>query len=142
MPLLPVDCVVKTLFTLSGSPLHTISVECYEEDAAEMCYALEDFLAVRFQQPDAFYQRLRAINLHFVPLDPPFLRNDHDWSLGRVRTLCDKMGLTGEMPSLTTEPSGAGRVGENRVMRKPPTPPSSKGVTSQPSKRHVIPEVL
>jgi len=51
MPLLPVDRVVETLLTLSGSPVHTISVECYEEDALEMCYALKVFLTVRLQQP-------------------------------------------------------------------------------------------
>lgn len=118
MPLLPVDCVVETLFALSGSPVHTISVECYEEDAVEMCYALEDFLAMRLP-PNVFYQQLKVINLHFVALDPSFPKSDHNWSLGRVRSLCDAMGLVGEMPSLTAEPSGAGRVVENRVVRKP-----------------------
>ena len=118
MPLLPVDSVVETLFTLSGSPVHTISVERYEEDAVEMCYALEDFLVMRLQQPDAFYRQLRIINLHFTPLDPSFPSGDHNWSLGRVRRLCDLMGLVGEMPSLTAEPSGVGRVVENRVVRK------------------------
>lgn len=119
MPLLPVDSVVETLFALSGSPVHTISVECYEEDAVDMCYALEDFLSVRLREPEAFYRQLRVINLDFVPLDPSFPRSDHNWSLGRVRRLCDVMGIGGEMPSLTTEPSGTGRVVENRVVRKP-----------------------
>lgn len=119
MPLLPVDCVVESLLTLSGSPVHTISVECYEEDAVEMCYALEDFLALRLQQPDVFYRRLRVINLHFVALDPSFPRSDHNWSLGRVRRLCDVMGLAGEMPSLAAEPNETGRVVENRITRKP-----------------------
>ena len=119
MPLLPVDRVVETLFTLSGSPVHTISVECYEEDALEMCYALEDFLTMRLQQPDAaFYQRLGVINLHFVALDPSFPMVEHNESLGRVRRLCGVMGLVGDMPPLTTEPSGTGRQVENRFVRK------------------------
>ena len=118
MPLLPVDRVVETLFTLSGSPVHTISVECYEEDALEMCYALEDFLTVRFQQPDAlFYRRLRVMNLHFVVLDPSFPMVEHSESLGRVRRLCDAMGLSGKMP-LPSELAGAGRSAESRFTRK------------------------
>ena len=120
MPLLPVDRVVETLFTLSGSPVHTISVECYEEDAPEMYDALEDFLTIRFQQPDAaFYRRLKVMNLHFVVLDPSFPMTEHNESLGRVRRLCDVMGLSGEMPPLTTELTGAGRVAEGRFARKP-----------------------
>jgi len=119
MPLLPVDRVVETLFTLSGSPVHTISVECYEEDALEMCYALEDFLTVRFQQPDiAFYQRLTAVNLQFVVLDPSSPMIGHNESLGRVKRLCDVMGLSGEMPPLTTDPSGAEQLAESRFVRK------------------------
>jgi hypothetical protein len=120
MPHLPVDCVVETLFALSGSPVHTISVECYEEDAVEMCYALEDFLTMRLQQPDTpFYQQLKVMNLHFVAFDPSFPMSNHNEDLGRVRRLCDVMGLAGDMPSLTAEPSGAGRAVENRVVRKP-----------------------
>ena len=119
MPLLPVDRVVETLFTLSGSPIHTISVECYEEEALEMCYALEDFLTVRFQQPDtAFYQQLTAVNLQFVVLDPSSPMIGHNESLGRVRRLCDAMGLSGETPPLTTEPSGAEQLAESRFVRK------------------------
>lgn len=119
MPLLPVDRVVWTLFTLSGSPIHTISVECYEEDALEMCCALEDFLTVRLQQSDvAFYQRLRVMNLNFVVLDPSDPMIGHNETLGRVRRLCDAMGLSGEMPPLTTESSGDGRLAETRFGRK------------------------
>ena len=118
-PLLPVDRVVWTLFTLSGSPIHTISVECYEEDALEMCCALEDFLTTRLQQSDvAFYQQLRVMNLNFVVLDPSDPMVGHSESLGRVRRLCDEMGLLGEMPPLTTESSGAGRLAETRFGRK------------------------
>jgi len=119
MPLLPVDRVVETLFALSGSPVHTISVECYEEDALEMCYALEDFLTVRLQQPDAgLYRGLGMMNLHFVVLDPSFPMIGHNESLGRVRRLCDAMELSGEMPPFTTEPTGAVRSTENRFVRK------------------------
>jgi len=118
-PLLPVERVVETLFTLSGSPVHTISVEGYEEDALETCCALEDFLTLRLQQSDvAFYQGLRVMNLNFVALDPSHPTNDHNESLGRVMTLCDAMGLSGEMPSLVPESSGAERLVRDLFGRK------------------------
>lgn len=119
MPLLPVDCVVETLCTLSGSPVHTISVECYEEDAVEMCYALEEFLAMRLHQSDTFYRQLAVLNLRFVPVDPSFPRSDHNRTLSRVREQCDLIGLVGDMPSLVAEPNGTGGVAENRIVRKP-----------------------
>ena len=118
-PLLPVDWVVEALCTLSGSPIHTISVESYEEDALEMCCALEDFLTLLLQQPDvAFYQGLRVLNLNFVAVDPSHPTSEHNESLGRVMALCATMGLSGEMPSLMTESSGAERLARERIGRK------------------------
>lgn len=117
MPLLPADRVVETLFTLSGSPVHTISVECYEEDALQMCCALEDFLTARL--PDvAFYQGLRVLNLNFAVLDPSHPTSEHAESLGRVMRLCDAMGLSGEMPPVMAESSGAERLAGERFGRK------------------------
>ena len=119
-PRMPVECVVETLLTLSGSPVHTISVEYFEEDAQEICYALENFLTIRSRQPDTqFYQHLKVLNIQFVAVDPSSPASDHDESLARVRGLCDLMGLAGEMPcSVATEPSGAGRQEENCFVRK------------------------
>jgi hypothetical protein len=118
-PLLPVDRVVETLFTLSGSPVHTISVEGYEEDALEMCYALEDFLTMQLQQPGiTFYRQLRIMNLNFVVLDPSHPTIGHNERLGRVKGLCDAMGLSGEMPPLITESNETGRQAETRFGRK------------------------
>lgn len=106
-PLLPADRIVETLFTLSGSPVHTISVEGYEEDGLEVCYALEDFLTLVLQRPDVtFYQGLKMMNLNFVPVDPSHPTSEHSESLGRVMTLLEKMGLSGEMPPLVSESSG------------------------------------
>lgn len=106
-PLLPVDRVVETLFTLSGSPVHTISVEGYEEDGLEVCCALEDFLTLVLQHPDVgFYQGLKVMNLNFVPVDPSHPTSEHNESLRRVMTLCETMELSGEMPPLASEPSG------------------------------------
>ena len=105
-PLLPADRIVETLFTLSGSPVHTISVEGFEEDGLVVCSALEDFLTV-LQHPDvAFYHGLRVMNLNLVAVDPVNPNSEHNESLRRVMALWETMGLSGEMPVLVSEPSG------------------------------------
>ncbi|KAI0080248.1 hypothetical protein K474DRAFT_1590296 [Panus rudis PR-1116 ss-1] len=61
-PLFPVDNVVDTLTTLSGSPVEELSVRCYEDDVADVCAALEDFLNLRVERGDAaLYQHLKEI---------------------------------------------------------------------------------
>ena len=106
-PLLPADRIVETLFTLSGSPIRTISVEGYEEDGLEVCCALEEFLTLVLQHPDvAFYQELKVMNLNFVPLDPSHPTSEHNETLRRVMTLWETMGLSGEMSPLISESSG------------------------------------
>jgi hypothetical protein len=72
----------------------------------EMCYALEDFLTMQLQQPGVtFDRRLRAINLKFVIFDPSHSTIGHNERLGRVKRLCDSMGLSGEMPPWKSPPS-------------------------------------
>jgi hypothetical protein len=66
-PLFPVENVVDTLSTLSGSPVEELSVRCHEDDAADMCSALEDFLSLRVERADSdFYKRLTHINVATV----------------------------------------------------------------------------
>lgn len=66
-PLFPVDNVVGTLTTLSGSPVEELSVRCHEDDVLEMCSALEDFLSLRVERAESdFYKHLAQINVSTV----------------------------------------------------------------------------
>lgn len=99
MPLLPASQVVQTLVTLSGSPVETISIECYEEDAAEMCYSLEEFLTMQLHGgKEFFYRNLRELSLHFVALDPSEPMTEHEDSLDHIKRLCKELKLIGDMP--------------------------------------------
>ncbi|KAH8097059.1 hypothetical protein BXZ70DRAFT_895360 [Cristinia sonorae] len=65
-PLLPVENVVDTLTTLSGSPVEELSVSCHEDDMEDMCEALKGFLALREERRDELYPRLTEISLKTV----------------------------------------------------------------------------
>ncbi|KAI0694911.1 hypothetical protein BC835DRAFT_1415202 [Cytidiella melzeri] len=66
-PLFPVENVVDTLTTLSGSPVEELSVRCHEDDVMDMCSALEDFLSLRVERGDSdFYKHLSQINVSTV----------------------------------------------------------------------------
>ncbi|KZT05910.1 uncharacterized protein LAESUDRAFT_654967 [Laetiporus sulphureus 93-53] len=66
-PLFPVENVVDTLTTLSGSPIEQLSVQCHEDDVLDMCSALEDFLRLRAERGEqALYQHLTEITVKTV----------------------------------------------------------------------------
>lgn len=66
-PLFPVENVVDTLTTLSGSPVEELSVRCHEDDVLDMCSALEDFLSLRTERGDSdFYKHLSQIKVSTV----------------------------------------------------------------------------
>lgn len=73
-PFFPVDSVVDTMANLSGSPIETISVRCFENDIVDVCQAVEDFLNLRVER--GIYRSLTKIDvlvaaseLRFVELD-------------------------------------------------------------------------
>lgn len=66
-PLFPVENVVDTLSTLSGSPVEELSIRCHEDDVVDMCSALEDFLSLRVERAEAdFYKQLSRIEVATV----------------------------------------------------------------------------
>ncbi|KAF9486210.1 hypothetical protein BDN70DRAFT_870298 [Pholiota conissans] len=62
-PFFPVESVVDTMATLAGSPVETLSVQCFEEDVVDICTALEEFLSIRVARGPEFYNRLKQINV-------------------------------------------------------------------------------
>ncbi|EKM61198.1 uncharacterized protein PHACADRAFT_247651 [Phanerochaete carnosa HHB-10118-sp] len=66
-PLFPVENVVDTLTTLSGSPVEELSIRCHEDDVADMCTALQDFMTLCDERKESeFYKRLSNIKVSTV----------------------------------------------------------------------------
>ncbi|KAJ7721956.1 hypothetical protein DFH07DRAFT_760218 [Mycena maculata] len=62
-PFFPVDEVVDTMAALAGSPIEALSVQCFADDVADACGALEAFLSMRVARGPAFYEKLARIDV-------------------------------------------------------------------------------
>lgn len=66
----PIDGIVDTLSTLSGSPIETIAVQCFNDDVEDLCESLETFLNGRVEKgQDQFHRQLKQLLVNFVPLE-------------------------------------------------------------------------
>ncbi|KAJ3995374.1 hypothetical protein F5050DRAFT_1712948 [Lentinula boryana] len=113
-PFFPVDSVVDTISNLAGSPIESLSMQCYADDVVDVCTALEDFLAMRVERGSGFYEKLARIDVTVTandassPLDP-----DEDAECKeaeqRLKELCRDLRLTSRF-SKTIPPSAALRL--------------------------------
>ncbi|KAJ8073777.1 hypothetical protein AAF712_003249 [Marasmius tenuissimus] len=62
-PFFPVDNVVDTMSNLAGSPIESLSMQCFEDDVVDVCTALEEFLNLRVERGPNFYGRLSRIDV-------------------------------------------------------------------------------
>ncbi|PFH45148.1 hypothetical protein AMATHDRAFT_71954 [Amanita thiersii Skay4041] len=62
-PFFPVESVVDTMSNLAGSPIESLSLQCYEDDVVDMCSALEEFLSLRVERGPEFYKQLKKIDV-------------------------------------------------------------------------------
>jgi hypothetical protein len=66
----PIEGIVDTLSTLSGSPIETVAVQCFNDDVEDLCESLETFLNKRVERgPDQFHQQLKNLFITLVPLE-------------------------------------------------------------------------
>ena len=66
----PIDGIVDTLSTLSGSPIETVAVQCFNDDIEDLCESLETFLNEKVERgPDHFHQQLKQLFITLVPLE-------------------------------------------------------------------------
>ncbi|KAJ7151094.1 hypothetical protein C8R46DRAFT_1358012 [Mycena filopes] len=68
-PFFPVDEVVDTMAALAGSPIEALSVQCFADDVADACGALEAFLSMRVARGPAFYEKLARIDVSVAGAD-------------------------------------------------------------------------
>ncbi|TFK20388.1 hypothetical protein FA15DRAFT_696963 [Coprinopsis marcescibilis] len=62
-PFFPIDSVVDTVSNLAGSPIETLSLQCFEEDVVDLCSALEGFLSRRVERGPQFFDKLQRIDV-------------------------------------------------------------------------------
>ena len=66
----PIDGIVDTLSTLSGSPIETVAVQSFNDDVEDLCESLEAFLSQKVEKgPDQFHQQLKNLFVTLVPLE-------------------------------------------------------------------------
>ncbi|KAJ7599277.1 hypothetical protein C8J56DRAFT_916300 [Mycena floridula] len=68
-PFFPVDSVVDTVSNLAGSPIESLSLQCYEDDVVDVCAALEEFLTLRVERGSDFYEKLTRIDVTIAATD-------------------------------------------------------------------------
>ena len=103
----PIDCIVDTLSTLSGSPIETVAVQCFNDDIGDLCEALETFLNERVERgPDQFHQQLKQLFIALVPLEGDektaglssaqlyeMLEEEHRDAIKKLEDFCHDLGL-------------------------------------------------
>lgn len=65
-PFFPVDSVVDTMNNLSGSPIESVSVRCFEDDIVDICEAVESFLSLRSERGPSFYRNLARVYVNIA----------------------------------------------------------------------------
>ncbi|KAG7091932.1 hypothetical protein E1B28_008324 [Marasmius oreades] len=86
-PFFPVDNVVDTMSNLAGSPIESLSMQCFEDDVVDMCTALEEFLSLRVERGPDFYGKLSRIDVAVTAQDgvPPTVDDDAEAIDERLR---------------------------------------------------------
>ncbi|KAJ7190944.1 hypothetical protein GGX14DRAFT_482223 [Mycena pura] len=97
-PFVPPDDVVDTVAALAASPIEALSVQCFADDVADACTALEAFLALRASRGPAFFGKLARIDVTVAgdESDGPNPAADAERAQAeqRLQTFCRGLHLT------------------------------------------------
>ncbi|KAE9397713.1 hypothetical protein BT96DRAFT_1020613 [Gymnopus androsaceus JB14] len=114
-PFFPVDSVVDTMSNLAGSPIESLSMQCYEDDVVDVCAALEEFLTIRVERGGSFYEKLARIDVTVSASDDSCGQLDPDedaeckQAAQRLQDLCRDLCLDTQF-SKTITPAAASRL--------------------------------
>jgi hypothetical protein len=112
-PFFPVDSVVDTMSNLAGSPIESLSMQCYEDDVVDVCAALEEFLTIRVERGGSFYEKLARIDVSVTGDDSGRLDPEEDAerqeAAKRLQELCRDLCLASRI-SKTITPVAASRL--------------------------------
>lgn len=111
-PFFPVDSVVDTMTNLSGSPIESVSVRCFEDDVVDVCSAVEDFLSLRVER--GFYRNLTKIDVSVTPSDLSSAKSEDAKERAdaakRLQEFCNDLYLGGVVCDM---PAAGVRCGES-----------------------------
>ncbi|KAJ6499671.1 hypothetical protein C8R47DRAFT_295207 [Mycena vitilis] len=100
-PFFPVDEVVDTMAALAGSPIEALSVQCFADDVADACGALERFLSLRVARGPAFYEKLARIDVSVAGADGDLVDacdvEDRALATKRLMDFCRDLRLTSKV---------------------------------------------
>ncbi|KAF7323761.1 hypothetical protein MKEN_00597100 [Mycena kentingensis (nom. inval.)] len=107
-PFVPPDEVADTITTLAASPIEALSVQCFGDDLADACSALETFLALRAERGPAFFGKLARIDVAVAADDvysSTYERgSEHDKAAQRLQEFCKNLHLTSCVPVPSCKP--------------------------------------
>ncbi|KAJ7054341.1 hypothetical protein C8F01DRAFT_487579 [Mycena amicta] len=113
-PFVPPDQVVDTVAALAESPIEALSVQCFADDVADACGALEAFLALRSARGPAFFGKLERIDVAVAGESDALLDPEHDKAAARLQDFCRNLHLTSHVSNNKPKPRIAGdRVRSN-----------------------------
>ncbi|KAL0572254.1 hypothetical protein V5O48_009700 [Marasmius crinis-equi] len=115
-PFFPVDNVVDTMSNLAGSPIESLSMQCFEDDVVDVCTALEEFLNLRVERGPNFYGKLSRIDVAVAVQDGVPLAVDDAESLDerlsatkRLQDFCRDLRLASHFKNSVPRAAGASR---------------------------------
>lgn len=106
-PFFPVDSVVDTFSNLAGSPIESVSMQCYEDDVVDVCSALEEFLALRVARGSEFYDKLARIDVTVAANDDSTDEvdlescNERAQAMKRLQDFCRDLRLASQVRTKT-----------------------------------------
>ncbi|KAG6855891.1 hypothetical protein H0H87_009689 [Tephrocybe sp. NHM501043] len=107
-PFFPVDSVVYTMSNLAGSPIESLSMQCYEDDVVDVCSALEDFLSLRVERGPEFYDKLTRIDVSVAANDHSTSdveeQEEHREATKRLQDFCRDLRLASVVGKAVPEP--------------------------------------
>ncbi|KAG5722449.1 hypothetical protein E4T56_gene2953 [Termitomyces sp. T112] len=105
-PFFPVESVVDTMSNLAGSPIESLSMQCYEDDVVDVCSALEDFLSLRVERGPDFYKKLARIDVSVAENNQSISDNEMEERLEatkRLQEFCRDLRLSSAVGKAASE---------------------------------------
>ncbi|KAG6869651.1 hypothetical protein C0992_002454 [Termitomyces sp. T32_za158] len=103
---------------LAGSPIESLSMQCYEDDVVDVCSALEDFLSLRVERGPEFYNKLARIDVSVTANDNYVADTEEAEerleATKRLQEFCQDLQLSSVVGKAVAEPCNGPSLGPIR----------------------------